>query len=236
MLTEQLAFGISRQPDLVTCGPTCLHAVYRYYGDEVPLDTLVKEIPQLDGGGGTMGVILANHALQRGYRADIYTYNLQMFDPSWFADPRTDWIAKLKAQAKVKASRRLQRATRHYLQYLEMGGRLHMEDLTGELIRRHLRKGLPVLTGLSSTFLYRDPRVIDETNTPDDIHGTPEGHFVVICGYRAESQEVQVADPFHPNAFGREAVYTVRMSRLVTAILSGIITYDANLVVLHPPE
>ena len=25
------------QPDEVSCGPTCLHSVYRFYGDELPL-------------------------------------------------------------------------------------------------------------------------------------------------------------------------------------------------------
>src|SRR5437762_675447 len=27
------------QPDETTCGPTCLHAVYRYWGDREPLET-----------------------------------------------------------------------------------------------------------------------------------------------------------------------------------------------------
>ena len=29
------------QPDETTCGPTCLHAVYAYWGDKEPLDTVV---------------------------------------------------------------------------------------------------------------------------------------------------------------------------------------------------
>lgn len=28
-----LSFDIRRQPDATTCGPTCLHALYRHYGN-----------------------------------------------------------------------------------------------------------------------------------------------------------------------------------------------------------
>src|SRR5262245_26599770 len=32
-----LDFDIKAQPDEVTCGPTCLHALYQYYGDKISL-------------------------------------------------------------------------------------------------------------------------------------------------------------------------------------------------------
>ena len=63
-------FDILRQPAATTCGPTCLHAVYRYYGDELDLCDLIPEIPQLDQ-GGTLDVYLACPALRRGYQATI---------------------------------------------------------------------------------------------------------------------------------------------------------------------
>jgi len=42
--------------------------------------------------GGTLAVNLANHALRRGYRALIVTYNLTVFDPSWFRADRPDLV------------------------------------------------------------------------------------------------------------------------------------------------
>ncbi|HPF71947.1 MAG TPA: cysteine peptidase family C39 domain-containing protein, partial [Candidatus Krumholzibacteria bacterium] len=75
-----LPFEIAPQPDETTCGPTCLHAIYRYYGDDIPLDQVVREVPTLEQ-GGTLAVLLAGHALARGYRAAIHTYKLQIFDP-----------------------------------------------------------------------------------------------------------------------------------------------------------
>ena len=61
---HDLQFQIDRQPDDVTCGATCLHAVYRYFGDSFALDDLMAEVPTLEQ-GGTLGVLLANHALLR---------------------------------------------------------------------------------------------------------------------------------------------------------------------------
>src|SRR6185295_14278659 len=92
---------ILSQPDDATCGPTCLHAVYRYFKDSVQLDDVIAEVPRL-AGGGTLAVNLANHALRRGYRALIVTYNLTVFDPSWFEGDRHDLAERLAAQAAAR--------------------------------------------------------------------------------------------------------------------------------------
>ena len=47
----ELPLDIRTQPDESTCGPTCLQAVCRYYGDEVPLDKVIGEVPTLSSGG-----------------------------------------------------------------------------------------------------------------------------------------------------------------------------------------
>jgi ABC-type bacteriocin/lantibiotic exporter with double-glycine peptidase domain len=59
---------IQIQPTETTCGPTCLQAVYAYHGDEVPLDSLIGNVPALLN-GGTLAVILGRHALHVGYRS-----------------------------------------------------------------------------------------------------------------------------------------------------------------------
>ena len=82
-METKLRVEILPQPDDFTCGPTCLHALYRYFGDELPLERVISEVQVLDN-RGTLDVLLANHALARGYSARIFTYNVQMFDPTWF--------------------------------------------------------------------------------------------------------------------------------------------------------
>lgn len=88
-MRKTLDFRILPQPTETTCGPTCLHAVYRYHGGRASLDTIIDEIPYFEE-GGTLAVMLGINALKRGYKAKIYTYNLHMFDPTWFLNPNTD--------------------------------------------------------------------------------------------------------------------------------------------------
>lgn len=228
-------FRIQPQPDDTTCGPTCLQAVYAFYGDPISLDSVIQEVEALDS-YGTLAVLLANHALERGYRATIYTYNLHVFDPSWFrGEEEVDLSDKLQAQAAVKAAPRLSFITASYLRFLDLGGRLRFRELTPELIRTQLRKGHPILTGLSATYLYQSPREIgDHQVLYDDLRGTPSGHFVVLCGYEPEAREILIADPLLENPAFAPHLYRVPIHRVLGAILLGVLTHDANLLILTP--
>src|SRR3990172_12672308 len=110
-----LELEILPQPDDSTCGPTCLHAVYLYFGDRIPLQQVVDEVEPLVT-GGTLAVNLACHALHRGYAATVYTYNLRVFDPTWFARPNVDLAERLRAQAAAKQDEELRAATDGYLE------------------------------------------------------------------------------------------------------------------------
>src|SRR5687767_8185806 len=114
-----LGFDIQAQPDEVTCGPTCLQALYSYYNDPVPLKEVVQGVKKLKT-GGTLAVMLGNHALKRGYKAHIYTYNLNVFDPTWFKESSTRMIGFLQEQMNFKSKRRkLQVASKAYIKFLE---------------------------------------------------------------------------------------------------------------------
>jgi len=231
-MITRLHLDISVQPDDTTCGPACLHSVYDYYGDTISLEQVITEVKSLKG-GGTLAVLLGNHALKRGYKATIYTYNLHVFDPTWFAKD-VCLPEKLRAQEAVKNDEKLSFATQGYLDFLESGGILLFEDLTIGLIRNFLKKSIPILTGLSSTYLYRSMRENPDNNLDDNIAGTPTGHFVVLCGYDKEKREVLVADPYTMNPVSKDHYYMVSIARLLGAVLLGILTHDANLLVIEP--
>lgn len=182
--------------------------------------------------GGTLDVFLANHALRRGYSVTIYTYNVDLFDPTWFELPNDEIRARLAAQALVKPWARMQAATPGYDEFLALGGELKLRDLEPSLLRKVLKRG-PVITGLSATYLYRAIRDVPETNADDDIRGEPVGHFVVLTGYRRDTREVLIADPLE-NPLVDSRYYAVRVQRLIGAVLLGITTYDANLLVIEP--
>src|SRR5690606_30033778 len=166
-LDEPGLVTVEPQPDDVSCGPACLHGVYRYYGDSIDLDRVIADIRMLDE-GGTLDVFLANHALERGYRVTLYTYNLALFDPTWFTLKPAAIREKLIAQARAKRTPKLRLATRGYVEFLDRGGRLRLRDLESRLLRRLLRRG-PLITGLSATYLYRSMRELPETSEDDDV-------------------------------------------------------------------
>ena len=232
----RLELDILQQPTDTTCGPTCLHAVYRYHGLELPLLQLIQETHILEG-GGTLAVFLACDALRRGFTAKIYTYNLRVFDPSWFEPgSNIDLSEPLKAQSRVKSDPKILLASNAYREYLRLGGIIRFEDLTADLIRRHLKKGRPILTGLSATYLYHCQREIDDPLSYDDLKGVPQGHFVVLAGYDKRTGLVQVADPLLDNPRFRTQFYEVRFERLLGAIMLGVLTFDANLLIIEPSD
>lgn len=234
-MESKLFLDIFQQPDDTTCGPTCLHGVYRYFGDIIPLEQVVSEVMPLPE-GGTMAVYLANHALNRKYRATLYTYNLQIFDPTWFQDKQVSIYEKLESQNSLKKDVKIKESTEAYLEFLEQGGEIRFEDLTAGLIRKFLNRSLPILTGLSSTYLYNCSReyLKGRKLIYDDIRGVPTGHFVVLSGYDREKRTVLIADPYRPNPVSPYQKYEVDIDRLVCAIMLGIITFDANLLILEP--
>ena len=224
-----------RQPDETTCGPTCLHAVYRYWNDDEPLEQVIARVHRMER-GGTFAVFLGCDALRKGYRAAIYTYNVTVFDPTWFAGRDVDIAEKLARQRDEKPDVRLQMVTVGYLEFIRLGGRLRFADLSHVLIRAILRCRLPIITGLSSTYLYRSSREYGPNDVPDDVRGYPAGHFVVIAGYDRSRRRVLVVDPYEPNPYGAPHEYWIGIDRVATAILLGIVTHDANLLVVYPPR
>ncbi|MBS0655828.1 MAG: C39 family peptidase, partial [Verrucomicrobia bacterium] len=162
------------------------------------------------------------------------TCNLQLFDPTWFAKDNVNLCRKLQKQQRYKKERKMTRESRAFMDFLKLGGRVRMEDLTRDLIRRYLRKGIPILTGLSSTFLYRSARETGEVF--DDLKGKPSGHFVVLCGYDKKTKHVRIADPFGRNPYSPTLKYEVHIDRVICSILLGAYTYDANFLIIRPKD
>jgi len=218
---------MSAQPTATTCGPTCLHAVYGHLGDPLPHPAIVAETATLPG-GGTLAVHLGRHALERGHRAILYSFNLDLLDPTWFDEPAS-LANKLALQAERRQGEKLRATSAAYAGFLAAGGILRMEELSHAMIREHLDAGRPLLAGVSANFLYRCARERDD-GTEDDLEGLPQGHFVVVAGHRHD--EVLVVDPWAPGE-QKACRYWVPMRRLVHAVLLGVLTYDGNLLAIE---
>lgn len=218
-----------KQPDDVTCGPTCLTQAFRFYGLDVEVSEVIERTPK-NPDGGTLAVFLAMTALQYGFQPTVYSYDLRVFDPTWRHLSSHGLQAKLAARASFVTSNKLKRTTTAYRELIAGGGRIRFADLTRSLLIGWLRRGHPILTGLSATYLYRIKRELG----PDDgdVRGEPSGHFVVICGYYPKSDRFVLRDPSFHIPFSGSGRYSVPAERLISAILLGDLTYDAVLLVL----
>ena len=197
---------------------------------------MIQEVKQLKL-GGTLAVMLGNHALKRGYNARIYTYNLTVFDPTWFKHSSKKMIRFLREQMEFKHKRRkLKVASQAYIKFLQAGGEVRNIELDESLIKNYLKQSIPIVTGLSATYLYGSAREIPQFDIYDSIKGEPAGHFVVITGFDEDKNCVHITDPNEPNPIGQGKVYSVSFARLINSIMLGIVTYDANLLIIQPKE
>lgn len=58
---------------------------------------------------------------------------------------------------------------------------------------------------------------------------------MVLCGYDPKSDEVLIADPLRDNPGYGTQYYRENVERVFNAICLGVITYDANTLVLSKP-
>jgi len=236
-----IELSIDTQPDDETCGPTSLHAIYQYYGLDLPLEAVIASVKR-SVSGGTLAPMLGQNALQQGFTSTIYVNNLTVFDPSWFVGDKADpdyLISKLSAQIKYKKSKALVQACHAYQDYLRLGGTLCFQTVTVQLLKDYFEQNIPILTGLSATYLYRCSREIytkEGHAIYDDVRGTSCGHFVVLCGYDDANRHIVVADPHRENPLSHNNYYKVSSQRLINAIMLGVLTYDASLLIIHPKE
>ncbi len=231
-----IPFEITPQPTETTCGAAALESVYRHWGLDLGIARVIREIDTFSG-GGTWAVHLGRHALAQGFEARIYTCHLLLFDPSWFAPGALALATNLRRQLEAGGrSTGLNEQARAFLDFLERGGEIRMEEVGTALLSRYLRAGVPVIAGLSSTWLYRSTRERweGERSVPDDVRGTPTGHFVVAHGVDPRRRLFDIADPFLHRPFPGRHDYQIQIRRFLNALMLGAVTQDAKLLVIRP--
>ena len=229
----KLHVEVPPQPDDESCGITCLQAIYQYHGHETSIDALKEEVVHWQT-GGTVGVNLGRHALAQGFTAEIYSYNIKVFDPTWRDLPMEELRARLKMRQKRVRSNRQKKEIAFYLDFLKQSGIMRFDDLDESLLKRLFGAHRPVICGLSATYLYHTMRELPN-NQESDVAGNPVGHFVVVSGYNPETHEVQIHDPLRRHALSASGTYALPFLKFSNAVMLGILTYDANLLVIGKP-
>ncbi len=231
---------IQSQPDGETCGPTSLHAVYQYYGLNCTLKDVIGTVERTIS-GGSLAAYLGKDALTRNFSATIYVNNLIVFDPTWFKHGQCTndlLIKKLQLRMQFKENAEIIQACNAYIEFLKLGGEVKFETLNTQLLKKYFDQSIPILTGLSATYLYNSARYvyIDGEAFHNDIEGDPCGHFVLLCGYDDSKHHVIVADPHEENPLSHDNYYAVNIHRLINSIMLGVLTYDANLLIIQPKK
>jgi hypothetical protein len=236
-VAHELPVGRIVQPDDVTCGPTCLRTIYRFYGLDVPLEEVLGEIDRNED-GGTLAVHLGNSVLRRGFRARIFSYDLRIFDPTWAALEMDGLAEKIRARMPHLRMPKTRRAAGAYLDFLKLGGEIGFDELTPGLLKSIINRRHPALAGLSATYLYRMPRERHDPEThallDDDVAGDPTGHFIVVAGYEHWGRRFSLRDPSGHVPVTSDGRLVVDAQRLTNAILLGDLTHDAVLLELWP--
>lgn len=228
----QFELDIEPQPTDTTCGPSCLETIYKYLGLNETRETLIQRI-RTNEDGGTLGVHLGTDALKQNFDVTIYTHNLKVFDPTWFQLKQEEIAKKLRLQSQSHKDIKTLAASKSYAGFIEKGGKIFFKDLTSRFLFDLLKINGPVICGLSSTYLYHCSRERDEDLIYDDINGVPQGHFVILSGINLDKNQVYLADPFQNNPAYKEKKYWVNLQHFINSVLIGVITYDANFILIQ---
>src|SRR3989338_11302338 len=134
--------NIQTQPNDETCGPTCLHSIYQYYGLHISLNQVIETVER-SLSGGTLGPLLGKHALMHGFDATIFVSNVNVFDPTWFKQsqaPNDMLLTKLRNQNKFKKSKSMNQISRAFIDYLNLGGTVRFKTLDVKLLKYYFDK------------------------------------------------------------------------------------------------
>lgn len=230
-----MSIKIHSQPDDISCGATCLHAIYQHYGINLDLNKLIKKIGNIKG-GGTLAALLGINALKQGCKSTIYTWNFTVFDCSWKNLSTRDLQRKLSKHAKHTKNRKSLHTIEASLKFLKLGGEIKFELLDTDFLRSILTPAQPIITGLCSTYLYDCPRETFSNKgiaKYDDIKGELTGHFIIADNIDSKDR-VSISDPFGANPLSKDNYYHVSAQKFINAINLAIISHDANMLLISP--
>jgi hypothetical protein len=220
------------QPTNSSCSPTALSILLGYYGKEFTVEQITTDVPQVknDQGEsfGTINQQLATWCLELGFKVSIYTFDCQVIDLSWAGLPKDKLIERLelrKSGWQVPSLGELwsEAYVQAYIDFLKVGGELHIKPaVTTDLLRKLLQKG-PVLPSVSLSTLHgkgRTRHVGSEGETADDINGRAWNHSIVIYGIDSDGNFL-IADPLE-----KPGMHAIEPERILSAISTAQIECD----------
>jgi len=184
-----------------TCGPSSLQQILAYYGIEMDLKKIMRNVKIYKGGFAFMSD-LATYVKKLGFDSKIICYDASIVDPTWSELSKRKIIQKLVKRFKFEKN-----GIKKLIKFLKVNGKLEIRIPTKELILSYLKKKVPPIICLSSTILRGKSRRYK--GKYDDIKGNPIGHFLVISGY--DNGYFIVTDPSRIS----KGIYKVKEDKLL---------------------
>lgn len=186
---------------------------------------------------GTITQHLATWCLSQGFDVVMYSSDFQILDLSWQGLSSDELVGKLNA---IKGHRDIpvlgkdfsEMYIQSYIDFIQAGGKLHIEPfITTALLDRLLANG-PILTSVCmNIFLGLGRRVSNaglRVDKIDDVNGDLSNHSIVVHGKDDEGKYL-VADPWK-----EQGMYAFDPEKLVLSIQAAQLECDNLLFQITP--
>ncbi len=208
----KLKVPIVKQKHEMGCGAAGMSMVYKYFGQDVSEEKIIRET----GGLTKWGSFTTDHALMAknlGFKVVCRAYGLEYFEPKDAQISRTDFIKKTKILIKKEKRAYNKRELKSILKVLESNINFKMEIPSLGVIKEFLNKKLPVVLSVNSAILFEkrlDLRM---------------GHLIVLTGYEK--------DKFYYNDPSSEKSKTMSADKLIFALSNNVFDSSAYLLVIR---
>lgn len=229
------------QPTNETCSQASLAMLFSYYSKSYSPQDIMRIVPvNKDENGDDWGTInqhLATWCLSQGYSVSMYSSDFQILDTSWMNLDLEEVVEKLQS---VKGHRNIpvlgknfsELYIQSYIDFIQAGGELHIEQFITTPLLDSLLKNGPILTCICMNPYYGNGRQGDgaalRENVVDAVDGRLYNHSVVIHG-KDDTGDYLIADPW-----ATPGMYTVDPEKLILAIQASQIECDNLLFQITP--
>ncbi|MBD3362355.1 hypothetical protein GF362_01395 [Candidatus Dojkabacteria bacterium] len=213
--------NIKQKADSSACGPSCLQAIYKYYGKDLKLKMILEDL-HIDKDTSTYVSQLARHLNTNHLSTTLISSNPFVVSPDWKAKPKKVVIKELKEWIlhhfnKGKVENIWIKEALYLLFYLQEGGNLKISNITTDLIDKYLEDQNLILCCLAENWIW-GKRKISKVVEYDNIKGHVNGHFVIV--YDKNKGDYQISDPYPTSIENKEGLYAINKEELLTATLT----------------
>jgi hypothetical protein len=172
----------------VDCGPSVLSMWLAYYGKNMPVAKITKQV-EVYKGLGTYTPQLGTFMIEQGFNVEIVTLHPDLFTLSDQQLSQKQILERFRSLVKKAKKVSSKRALRFFIQFMEGGGKIKVAIPFAEDVREEIKEKRPLGALLTSNYLLgNEPRF--------------NFHFNLITGIDAEF--VYLNDPLIDKRGGKQ--------------------------------